>query len=67
MREVIGEAEAAAGAAGSGTLFFNARADEITHEILTGLGYSAKGVNVTFIKKGEYIPPGRFCVAPWAG
>jgi ribosomal protein S18 acetylase RimI-like enzyme len=67
MREIVGEAEAAAAAVGSGTLFFNARADEVTHEVLTGLGYSAKGVNVTFIKKGEYIPPGRFSVAPWAG
>jgi GNAT superfamily N-acetyltransferase len=67
MRLLLTDAEVAAKAGGSDTLFFNARADERTHEVITSLGYAAKGVNVTMLKKGTYQPPGVYCIAPWAG
>jgi GNAT superfamily N-acetyltransferase len=67
MRAVIEQAETVAAGVGSGTMFFNARADEKAHALITSMGYSAKGVNATLVKKGDYSPAGRFCVAPWAG
>ncbi len=67
MRRLLTAAEAAASAGGSDMLFFNARADERAHAVITSLGYAAKGVNVTMVKKGTYQPPGVYCIAPWAG
>jgi ribosomal protein S18 acetylase RimI-like enzyme len=67
LADAISKAEAVAASSGSDMLFFNARAYEETHELFASMGYQARGVNATLVKKGRRGPHCRYCIAPWAG